>query len=383
MTGAAAPAAYDASGQPADGYERHERPGRRALLLALLAAVLAAGGVAVAVTDPFAGPRPSGAASSALPTSLATVTSGPLSSQTQVSATLGFTGSYSVVNHATGTFTSLPSPGQAISQGQVLYRVNGNPVILLYGRIPVYRNLAVGATGGDVRQLNDDLVALGYASSADIAGLGWDYFSWETRYALEQLQERLGVTETGTLALGTAVVLPAEVRIASISGTLGAAAPPGQPVMQATSTALAVTVPLDADLQTDVKAGDKVTVTLPDGATTPGMVSSVGTVATVGSSGTATINVQVTLSDPAAVRGLDQAPVQVTITTASVTNALSVPVDALLAEAGGGYTVEVTGPGGLHHLVPVSVGLFDDAAGLVQVTGSGLSAGQQVVVPAL
>jgi putative ABC transport system permease protein len=78
----------------------------------VLVVVLAGGGVAVAVTDPFAGTSPSGAASSALATPLATVTSGPLSSQTQVSATLGFTGSYSVVNQATGTFTSLPPPGQ-------------------------------------------------------------------------------------------------------------------------------------------------------------------------------------------------------------------------------------------------------------------------------
>jgi hypothetical protein len=32
--------------------------------------------------------------------------------------------------------------------------------------------------------------------------------------------------------------------------------------------------------------------------------------------------------------------------------------------------------------VPVQPGLFDDDAGLVQVTGSGLAAGQRVVVPA-
>ena len=58
-----------------------------------------------------------------------------------------------------------------------------------------------------------------------------------------------------------------------------------------------------------------------------------------------------------------------------------VPVDALLALAGGGYALEEIGPGGVHHLVSVSTGLFDDADGLVQVTGSGLAAGQRVVVP--
>ena len=36
---------------------------------------------------------------------------------------------------------------------------------------------------------------------------------------------------------------------------------------------------------------------------------------------------------------------------------------------------------GVHHLVGVELGLFDDADGLVQVTGSGLAPGPRVVVP--
>ena len=72
---------------------------------------------------------------------------------------------------------------------------------------------------------------------------------------------------------------------------------------------------------------------------------------------------------------------QVGITTARVQGALVVPVTALLAQSGGGYAVEVVGEGASNHLLPVSLGLFDDADGLVQVTGPGLSAGQEVVVP--
>ena len=96
---------------------------------------------------------------------------------------------------------------------------------------------------------------------------------------------------------------------------------------------------------------------------------------------TPTITVDVTPSDPAATGTWDQAPVQVGITTASVPNALAVPVTALLAQASGGYSVEVISPDGTNHLVGVSLGLFDDAQGLVQVTGPGLAAGQKVVVP--
>jgi hypothetical protein len=72
----------------------------------------------------------------------------------------------------------------------------------------------------------------------------------------------------------------------------------------------------------------------------------------------------------------------VSITTATVRGVLAVPVNALIALAGGGYAVEEVASAGVRKLVAVSVGLFDDAAGMVQVSGSGLAAGQRVVVPA-
>ena len=90
----------------------------------------------------------------------------------------------------------------------------------------------------------------------------------------------------------------------------------------------------------------------------------------------------VSLTDPKAAGGLDQAPVTVEITTGSVSNALVVPVSALLAQPGGRYEVEQVTAGGRHRLVPVTPGMFDDASGLVQVTGTSLTAGDHVVVPA-
>jgi multidrug efflux pump subunit AcrA (membrane-fusion protein) len=145
-----------------------------------------------------------------------------------------------------------------------------------------------------------------------------------------------------------------------------------------------VKIPLDASQQSEVKAGDTVSITLPDGTTTPGVVSSVGTVATTSGPGgnpATTIPVQVTLTDPGAAGTLDQAPVTVNITTASVKNVLAVPVGALLARSPGGYVVEVAGPGNTRRYVPVRPGIFDDTSGLVQVTGA-LAPGQRVVVPA-
>ena len=127
------------------------------------------------------------------------------------------------------TFTWLPSAGQTIRQGQAIYQVSGTPVVLLYGNVPAYRDLSEGMTGADVTELNTDLVRLGYASTLARPKSGWDYFSGETAYALELLQAHLGLTQTGTLALGQAVFLPGAILVTALgTGTVpGAAAMAG------------------------------------------------------------------------------------------------------------------------------------------------------------
>lgn len=331
---------------------------------------------AVAVTAAFARHRePRADPAPAYPTSTAAVERRSLVSQTRVSATWGFAGDYTVVNQAPGTITALPKVGQVVRQGRVLYRVGGRPVVLLYGPVPVHRSLSYGMTGPDVTELNTALVKLGYGSMRTRR-----YFGLETARALARLQRHLGVSRTGELALGDAVFLPGAARVTAREGVLGAPARPGMTLLSASSTTPMVTVDLDAAQQTQVKTGDKVTITLPAGQLTPGVVSSVGRVARKPARGsTPTITVKVTPTHPGTV-ALDQAPVQVSVVTGRVRDALVVPVSALLAQTGGRYAVEVTGSRS-NHLVTVSPGLFDDADGLVQVTGAGLSPGQRVVVP--
>jgi multidrug efflux pump subunit AcrA (membrane-fusion protein) len=321
----------------------------------------------------------------------------------QENGTLGDAGSYSVVapglspgsGAGGGTLTWLPVAGQVIRQGQEVYQVSGTPVALLYGNVPDYRDLSEGMAGADVTELNTDLVDLGYATVAALGPTsGWDYFSGETAYALGLLQAHLGLNVTGNLPLGQAAFLPGPIQVTG----LGTGAVPGAPitsgevVLTASSLTPVVTMDLDASLQTEVAVGNKVSITLPDGSVTPGLVSQINTAVAASSSSSsspgnsgdasaATITVVVSLTEPAGAGDLNQAPVEVTITTGSVNNVLIVPVDALLARPGGGYAVEVTGPGA-HHLVRVTPGLFDDAAGTVQVTGN-LTPGQRVVVPGI
>jgi hypothetical protein len=305
-----------------------------------------------------------------------------LAATTPVTATLAYAGSYPVTGPGGGTLTKLPQPGQVIGQGQVLYRIdNGSPVVLLYGRIPAWRPLAEGITGQDVYQLNHDLVDLGYAGRADIVALGWDYYSWETAYAVQRMEEHLGVSSpSGSLSWGQVVFEPEALRVSQVTGSLGG--PAAGLVLAATSDRHVVTIPLSTSQESQVAVGDAVMVVLPDGASTPGTISSVGTVAS-GSPVSAIIQVTVTLTHPSAAGTLDQAPVTVTITTESSPGpVLAVPVTALVAQSPGGYVVEVAGPANTRRWVPVQVGpIFDDADGLVQVSGA-LTPGQRVVVAA-
>ena len=375
-----------------DPLRRYGLPGRRGGWVAagLVVVVLAAGAVGLVSAwraGLFSPAASSGSGQQGAPApATAAVTRQDLSAVTPVTATLGYADSYPVTGRGDGTLTWLPSPGQVIGRGQVLYKTgNGSPVVLLYGSVPDWRSLDEGVTGQDVSQLNHDLVDLGYAGRADIVALGWDYYSWETAYAVQQLEEHLGVSgPPGSLSVGQVVFEPEALRVSQVTGSLGG--PASGPVLAATSDRHVVTIPLDVSGQSEVTAGDTVTVTLPDGATTPGVISSVGTVATTtsgpGQNPATTIPVQVTLTDPGAAGTLDQAPVTVNITTESSSGpVLAVPVTALVAQSPGGYVVEVAGPGNTRHYVPVRPGIFDDADGLVQVTGA-LTPGQRVVVPA-
>jgi hypothetical protein len=377
-----APLAGHAAGAPESlrgpaGARRHGR--FRWVVPGVVAVLVAGGALAGWRTGAFSRPAASGVGQGVAAPATQPVVRANLSEQTPVDGTLGYAGSYTVTGAGGGTLTWLPSVGQVIRQGQVLYKTDlTDPVVLLYGQLPDWRVLDEGVTGADVTQLNRDLVSLGYADRADISAEGWDYFSWETKVGVDALQSAAGISSpSGSLAVRSVVFEPRAIRVTSLLGSLGN--PAAGPLLSATSDQHVVSIALNTSDESEVAVGDTVSITLPDGASTPGKISSVGTVAS-GSGSSATIPVTVTLTEPSAAGNLDEAPVTAEITAESVSNVLAVPVGALLAQSPGRYAVEVTGPDNTRRLVPVAVGLFDDSSSLVQVTGN-LTPGQLVVVP--
>lgn len=283
-----------------------------------------------------------------------------------------------------GVLTGVAAVGTVVSRGDTLYTLDGTvPVVLMIGDVPAWRTLQAGvADGVDIRELETNLEALGFAPAALTVDTHWDA---QTTAAVKAWQKALGVSQTGVIDLGSVVFEPTPLRVTAQSASLGSTVQPGTPIVAGSSTSRVVSIQLDPELQSKVKVGDPVSVVLPDGSTAGGSISDVGTVATVpasagngqGGNAAPTITVVVTLDDPAATGTLDQAPVQVNITTQTAQNVLAVPVSALVRLLEGGYAVQVDDHGTLRY-VGVQLGLFAD--GWVEIRASGLTAGEKVVV---
>lgn len=305
-----------------------------------------------------------------------------LAAREQLGGTLGYAGEWQIMHPGPpGVLTAAPAAGSTVTRGQSLYEVDGHPVRLLYGERPAWRALEVGiAKGPDVRQLEQNLVALGHFHSTPDTR-----FRAQTAAAVRRWQARLGVPRTGRLALGAVVFAPGPVRVTGtptpVGGRLG-----GGPVVAASSTRRVVTVEVPTARQGNVRVGGRVLVTLPGASPLPATVTEVGRVAVTAPvqsgqpAGPATIAVTATLDRPGVTGALDQVPVQVSVTTGERRGVLAVPVTALLAGAAGGYEV-VLADGEVRRRVAVRPGLYDELSGLVEVTGQGLTEGQQVEVP--
>jgi hypothetical protein len=321
------------------------------------------------------------------------------------SGTLSYAGVRTVYDGLSGTITWLPSAGQVIRPGHTLFKVNGQPVVVMNGATPAYRDLTpFDSAGQDILELNRDLVELGFNPDEITVNDTWQA---ATTAGVDAFQASLGEIQTGSLLLGNVVFLPGEQLVSTVEGTLGAPAGSGpaatsgggsaSPILQTTSTRPVVTVDLDPSKQSEATLGERVTVEMPSGSTVNGTVTAVSPVASSSSSNNgntngnnnsssnsssgsnssssgSTIPVTVTLAGRHSGAGLDHALVSVKFAQAKANSVLSVPVTALLATAGGGYAVQEVAA--RHRLIPVSTGLF--AAGYVQISGAGINPGLRV-----
>ncbi|MFE5402252.1 peptidoglycan-binding protein [Streptomyces sp. NPDC056580] len=248
------------------------------------------------------------------------VTRATLTDQTEIDGQLGHGPQVPFPVRAKGTVTWLPSTGTTLRRGQAVMRADDRPVVLLYGSLPMYRDLGVveperssaagtgsgsdagtgdgGSAGGkspagaapsapaasvtrpaadaaaplhgmDVKQFESNLNALGYSGfTVD------ESYTELTANAVKRWQKDLGLPQTGRVGAGDVVYAPGPVRVAGTSARVGDEAAVGQ--VSYTSTARMVTVGAPAADTDWARRGSGVTVDLPDGRSVRGTVASLG-----------------------------------------------------------------------------------------------------------
>jgi peptidoglycan hydrolase-like protein with peptidoglycan-binding domain len=308
--------------------------------------------------------------------------------------TLGYRDSRTAYTALGGTVTWLPKPGTIVPPDHRLAALDGAPVVLMNGTLPMYRALSVGVSDGpDVRELEADLVAGGYDPNRAITVD--DHYDWTTAAAVNRWKKAHGFTQNGQVGAGRIVFQPGTRRVTTIDARVGQMLPPGAgaALLATTSDRRVATVDLDTARQTEAVVGQRVDVTLPTEQVVRGVITNVGRVAqSSGQSGgqggdnstsgpgaapQATVPVTIQLRHARRLPPLDQAPVTVAFAQAIRRNVLTVPVSALLGTAGNRYAVDVVGSGGATTRVPVTPGMF--AGGYVEIAGHGVSEGMHVV----
>jgi peptidoglycan hydrolase-like protein with peptidoglycan-binding domain len=293
---------------------------------------------------------------------------------------LGYEDELALASVRSGTLTGIADEGATLKRGATLFEVDERPTVLLLGEVPAYRQLSSGVEGRDVRQLQRNLLALHYTDGGDLEVTG--EFDSDTAEAVRDWQEDLGLERTGVVELGDVVFTPLTPRrMGRHALELGSAAAAGTQVASTTSTERAVTIDLATTDQDLVTEGDRVRIELPDGSTVGGRVAEIGRVAetatdaTTGTESDPTVEVTIRLIEEVDL-ALDEAPVEVDVETSRAEDVLTVPVQALLALAEGGYAVEVV-DGSSTRLVGVQTGEFAD--GYVEISGEDLADGLEVV----
>lgn len=365
-----------------------EAPGRgrrsRLLWLALGAVVLAGAGSGYWFLSRDVGGEVKG--ESAGPVATAEVSRETISATESWGGTLGHGSPFTVTASGAGTVTRIADQESKVKRGSELYRLNEQPVIALYGAIPMYRDLASGDSGVDVEQLEANLAKLGY-DGFDVD----DDYTWYTALAVREWQDDIGAEQTGVVRPSDMVFMPAGGRVDTLHVGVGGTVAPGTAVLDVTGAEQVVSLEVDVVDRDMVKVGTDVTVGLPGGEEIAGTVTAAAVVEDDSSEGgggdpggeedpgsdDTVTEVEVTL-DGEVDESLLGSPVDVVVDVDQRENVLVVPVIALLALAEGGYGLEVVAADGSTSIVPVKTGLFAD--GKVEVEGAGIGEGTVVGV---
>lgn len=358
--------------------------------LALGAGVMALVGVAAA---------PDEAEDAALDIELTTVAAESRDLETYVdyAGTLGYGEAVSALASVSGILTDVAAPAAGLARGDIAFAVDDEPVALLYGELPTWRDLDTNAEdGADILQLETNLAALGYTD--DGAMTVDESFTSATAAALEAWEEDLGREDPdGVLTQGEVTYALGELRVdsglergesveagtevltAALTAEVEDAVSDDGDVTSTTTATEVVSLSISTDDQDRFEEGMAVEVELADETTVPGTVQDVADTPVRTEEGPdAALALAVTVVVDSGDGDVVEGPANVRVADAVRESVTMVPVRALVALLEGGYAVELASADGSTTALAIEIGTFDD--GWVEVVGD-IAPGDEVVVP--
>ncbi|MDR1431540.1 MAG: peptidoglycan-binding protein [Propionibacteriaceae bacterium] len=158
------------------------------------------------------------------------------------------------------TSVDLPSDG-ALTAGSQILSIGLRPVVAMDGKVPASRDLALGVSGADVRQLQGFLAKAGYPVEPD------GKFGATTRRAVLAWQKKAGFAADGVVRFGDVFFtkLPARASIAAGVG-VGMMVDAGAPLVEGVAGDAVTEFEVSAELAAMIPRTGAVTVSLGDDA---------------------------------------------------------------------------------------------------------------------
>ncbi|MFJ2544033.1 peptidoglycan-binding protein [Microbacterium sp. NPDC087589] len=345
---------------------------RRATVAAavLLSLVVGGGLVWSAVTSRDDSPA-------AKPTAATTaVMKGTLQGEIIAAGTFAYADRVPIVAGRDGVLTELAAIGSTIDRGGVLSRVDNLPTFLMFGALPAWRSYEADmGSGPDVRQLEENLAALGFFSDAPD-----ENFRWATTQAIRAWQKATGQEQTGTISLGIITFRSGPQRVASTEAKVGDRVGSTQGVATASSLDKRISIQLNPADVSQIDVGGTASVQLPDGTQAVGVVERIDPPTTAkGADGAdkTIVPVTVSLADAAATANIDNVSVTATLFGKKHEGVYYVPVTSLIGLDGNKIGVQLVQKDGSITELPVKTGVR--ATGNIEISGDGVREGLTII----
>jgi len=130
-----------------------------------------------------------------------------------------------------GTLTDIPAAGETINQGETLFAIDNEPVILLYGELPAYRDLAIGSQAQTISSSSNGTITW-VAQPGTIIQQGDELYRIDNRPVIALYGAQPAYRDIAIVASGTGADDETVTILNQLNGTFTWMAQPGAVIQQ-------------------------------------------------------------------------------------------------------------------------------------------------------